>query len=86
MSIEAYIRAMPKVELHVHLERATSPKTLFTMGQKNRIDGGFDMVEDVRTWYQFTAFPHFPKVYMALYNCICSLEDIELLTSEFLIG
>lgn len=85
MSIEAYIRAMPKVELHVHLEGATSPKTLFTLAQKNGIDVGFETVEDVQTWYQFTDFPHFLDVYMALCNCICSPEDIELLTREFLI-
>ncbi len=77
---------MPKVELHVHLEGAISPKTLITLAQKNGIDVGFKTVEDVRAWYQFTDFPHFLKVYMALCNCICSPEDIELLTREFLIG
>lgn len=37
MSVESYIRAMPKVELHLHLEGALRKDTLLTIAEQNEI-------------------------------------------------
>jgi adenosine deaminase len=86
MSLESFIRAMPKVELHVHLEGAIAPATLLELARRNRVTLPADTVEGLRAWYAFTDFDHFVQVYLGVSACICTPEDIELVAREFLAG
>src|SRR5262245_52992048 len=86
MSLESYIRAMPKVELHVHLEGAIQPETLLTLAQRNGVALPADTVAGLRAWYTFTNFAHFIEIYLAVSACIRSPDDIELIAREFLAG
>lgn len=86
MSLESFIHAMPKVELHVHLEGSIRPETLLELSRRNDIALPADSLEGLRQWYVFTDFPHFVDVYLALSRCIRSGDDLELITREFLQG
>lgn len=86
MSLETYIRAMPKVELHVHLEGSIQPSTLLALARRNGIALPADTAEALRAWYTFTDFAHFVEIYMAISECIRSVGDIELIAREFLLG
>lgn len=83
---EAYIRAMPKVELHVHLEGSIQPETLLELAKRNRVHLPYETVEGLREWYRFRDFPHFVESYVAISSCLCRPDDIELIAREFLIG
>jgi adenosine deaminase len=82
-SLDRFIRDMPKVELHVHMEGAVRPETLLDLAQHHHISIPARSLEEVRNWYQFTDFPHFVEVYSALSQCIRSPEDIERIAREF---
>jgi adenosine deaminase len=86
MSVESYLRAMPKVELHVHLEGSIRPATLLTLARRHHIALPADTVEGVRRWYTFTDFAHFVEIYIAISSCLRAPEDIELIAREFLKG
>ncbi|MBE0689032.1 MAG: adenosine deaminase, partial [Anaerolineae bacterium] len=86
MSLHSLIAAMPKVELHVHLEGAVQPETLLKLARKNGVELPADSVEDVVRWYTFVDFPHFLEIYLKICECIRTAEDIELITREFLAG
>ena len=86
MSFDDYIRAMPKVELHVHLEGAIQPATLLQLAKKHQVTLPADTVEGLRQWYQFTDFNHFIEIYLAISGCIRTVEDVELIAREFLTG
>lgn len=86
MSLNDFIRAMPKIELHVHLEGSIQPDTLFKLAQRNNVSLPVDTVADLRQWYTFTDFSHFIEVYFAICACICTADDIELIAREFLRG
>ncbi len=86
MSLESFIRAMPKVELHVHLEGSIQPETLLTLARRRQIALPANTVEELRAWYTFTDFPHFVQVYTAVSRCIRTPDDIELIAREFLAG
>jgi adenosine deaminase len=86
MSFESYIQAMPKAELHVHLEGAIQPETLLALAQRNGVVLPANTVEGLRTWYTFTNFAHFIEIYLAVSACIRTLDDIELIAREFLAG
>lgn len=86
MSLQTYLRAMPKVELHVHMEGAIQPETLLTLARRNGKPLPFDTVEALREWVRFEDFPHFVEVYVAITNCLTTVADIELIAREFLAG
>jgi adenosine deaminase len=86
MTLDDFIRAMPKVELHVHLEGATQPATLLKLAERHHITLPADTVEGIQQWYTFTDFLHFVEIYVKISECMRTPDDIELLTREFLAG
>lgn len=86
MSLDNFIRLMPKVELHVHLEGSIRPATLLALAERNQVDLPADTVQGLEAWYQFTDFDHFIEVYFAICNCLRTPDDFELITAEFLRG
>ncbi len=86
MSLESFIRAMPKVELHVHLGGSILPETLLLLARQNGCDLPARTVEELRDWYRFTDFAHFIDVYKRVQSCITTADDIELIAREFLAG
>ena len=86
MSLESYIAAMPKVELHVHLEGAIRPETLLELARRNHVPLPADTIAGLHKWYSFTDFPHFVEIYVAISACLRTPDDIELIAREFLAG
>ena len=86
MPINEFLRKMPKVELHVHLEGSIQPETLLKLAQRNGVTLPVDTAEAVRQWYTFTDFNHFLEIYLKISACLCTADDLELVAREFLRG
>ena len=43
-----FIRALPKAELHMHIEGSFEPDLMFEIAGRNGVDFPFDSVEEVR--------------------------------------
>ena len=84
--IDQFVRAMPKVELHVHLEGAIRPALLLELAQKNGVLLPVETAAQLEQWYRFTDFSHFIEIYLAISSCICTPDDIELIARDFLEG
>lgn len=84
MTLEKFIRRMPKVELHVHLEGSIRPETLLTLAKRNDVALPANSLEGLEEWYQFSDFAHFIEVYLAICDCIRTPDDFELIAAEFL--
>ncbi len=82
--IAEFIRRVPKVELHVHLEGSIRPETLLQLARKHVVSLPADTVEGLREWYRFRDFKHFVEIYLAISSCMKDADDIELITREFL--
>lgn len=80
------LAAMPKVELHVHLEGSIRPETLMALSTKNGVDLPPRTLDEFRDWFRFVDFPHFAEVYQAMSRCIRTPEDLEAITRDFLAG
>jgi len=85
-NLETFIRAMPKVELHVHLEGSIRPETLLDLAARNDVELPACSVDELRDWYAFKSFDHFVEVYLAAASCIRTPADVERITSDFLEG
>ncbi len=83
MSLESYARALPKAELHVHLEGSIQPATLLTLAQRNNVTLPAATVEGLREWFRFRDFEHFVEIYLAITRCLRTAADYELIAYEF---
>lgn len=83
MLLEAFIRAMPKVELHVHLEGSIRPRTLLELARRNNIILPAQTLDELREFYRFTDFAHFIRVYATIINCLQTPDDFALISEEF---
>lgn len=86
MVLAQLIRAMPKVELHVHLEGSIQPGTLLRLAEQHQVALPASTVEGLREWYRFCDFAHFIEIYLAISSCIQTPDDIEFIAREFLAG
>jgi adenosine deaminase len=83
---EAYLRQLPKVELHVHLEGSIPSPTLLALARKHGVRLPATDEAALAQWLRFRDFPHFAEVYRTISRCIQTPEDLEQLTYEFLQG
>lgn len=83
MTLQSYIQAMPKVELHVHLEGSIRPSTLLVLAERNGVDLPARDVAGLRAFYRFTDFGHFLEVYFAVSGCLKTVDDFSLIAYEF---
>ncbi len=75
--LAAFIGAMPKAELHIHLEGSIEPVTLLTLARRHdRLDQlPADDVDSLQRWFVFTDFPHFVRIYFAIAGMLLEAED-----------
>ncbi len=83
MSKTSYLKAVPKVELHVHLEGAIQPVTLLTLAERNGIRLPTTSEAGLRDWFIFRDFPHFAEIYVTISRCLKTAADYELIVHEF---
>ena len=61
--IDALIAALPKAELHLHLEGSLEPEQLMMFAERNGVDIPFKTLEDVRAAYAFSNLQDFLDIY-----------------------
>lgn len=83
MSLRRFIQAMPKVELHVHLEGTMQPETLRDLAAEHGVSLPAPDVEGLRRWFTFRDFDQFMAVYMAICDCLRRPEDFARITYEY---
>lgn len=83
MSLETYLRAAPKAELHVHLEGAILPATLLALAERNGVELPATTEPELRRWFTFRDFPHFAEVYFTITRCLRGVEDYERIVHDF---
>jgi aminodeoxyfutalosine deaminase len=76
----SFIEAMPKAEIHVHLEGAIRPATLLELARRHhRLDAlpATDLV-GLQRWFTFTDFSHFLQIYWVISDLLRTPDDFAL--------
>lgn len=69
------IRALPKAELHVHIEGTFEPELMFAIAQRNNIAIPYQSVEEVKDAYNFHNLQSFLDIYYAGANVLIHEQD-----------
>ncbi|MFX2257663.1 adenosine deaminase [Acinetobacter variabilis] len=69
------IQALPKAELHVHIEGTFEPELMFAIAQRNEISIPYKSVEEVKRAYNFHNLQSFLDIYYAGANVLIHEQD-----------
>ncbi|SDS50024.1 adenosine deaminase [Pseudomonas oryzae] len=65
MDLEDYLRALPKAELHLHIEGTLEPELMFALAARNGVALPWASVEETRAAYAFSDLQSFLDLYYA---------------------
>jgi adenosine deaminase len=74
-ALPALLRAMPKAELHVHVEGSLEPELIFRLARRNGVALPYPSVDALRAAYAFTDLQSFLDVYYAGAGVLRTEED-----------
>ncbi|WP_007025017.1 adenosine deaminase [Saccharomonospora iraqiensis] len=78
-TVEAFVAALPKVELHVHLLGSADLTTVADLARGHPQGEVPTDPEELAAYYEFTNFDHFLDVYVALNRLVTTGESVERL-------
>jgi len=73
--LSAFIAALPKAELHLHIEGSLEPELMFALARRNKVAIPFDSVEAVRAAYSFSRLQDFLDIYYAGADVLRTEQD-----------
>ncbi len=73
--LPALLAAMPKAELHIHIEGSLEPELIFQMARRNGVALPYASVEDLRRAYAFTNLQSFLDIYYAGASVLLQEQD-----------
>ena len=71
----ALARAIPKAELHIHIEGSLEPELIFALAQRNGVTLPYASVEALRAAYAFTDLQSFLDIYYAGASVLLKKQD-----------
>ncbi|WP_374944293.1 adenosine deaminase [Sphingomonas sp.] len=72
---DAFLTALPKAELHLHIEGSLEPEMMVALARRNSVAIPFKSVEEVRAAYSFTDLQSFLDIYYAGAGVLRTEED-----------
>ncbi|MDB5750366.1 MAG: adenosine deaminase [Ramlibacter sp.] len=73
--LPALLAAMPKAELHIHIEGSLEPELIFALAQRNGVAIPYASVEELRRAYAFTNLQSFLDIYYAGASVLLREQD-----------
>ncbi len=82
---EAFLRALPKAELHLHIEGSLEPELMFKLAERNSIELPYASVEEVKKAYNFHNLQSFLDIYYRCADVLRTEQDFYDLTWTYLL-
>jgi adenosine deaminase len=83
-AISELIGALPKVELHLHIEGTLEPELAFVLAERNGVTLPYDDVDALRAAYDFEDLQSFLDLYYACCDVLRTEQDFYELTRAYL--
>ena len=69
------VRAMPKAELHIHIEGSLEPELIFALAERNSLVLPYSSIAELRSAYAFTNLQSFLDIYYAGASVLIKEQD-----------
>lgn len=79
-----FITAMPKAELHLHIEGTFEPELIFEIGKRNDVELKYNSAEELRKAYNFNNLQEFLDIYYQGAKVLLKKEDFYDLTLAYM--
>lgn len=79
------LAAMPKAELHLHIEGSLEPERIFALAQRNGVQLSYPSVEALRRAYAFTDLQSFLDIYYAGASVLLKEQDFHDMAWDYLL-
>ena len=73
--MDDFIRALPKIELHLHIEGSLEPELMFALARRNQVEIPFSSAAEVRAAYEFDNLQSFLDIYYQGANVLIEEQD-----------
>ncbi|MGC4062253.1 MAG: adenosine deaminase [Aquabacterium sp.] len=83
--LPALVQAMPKAELHMHIEGSLEPELIFEMARRNGVALSYPSVEALRAAYAFTDLQSFLDIYYAGASVLLKAQDFHDMAWAYLL-
>lgn len=84
MNEKELIRALPKAELHIHIEGSLEPEMMFELAQRNGVELPYADVQAIRSAYEFNCLQDFLDLYYQGMSVLLTQQDFHDLTWAYL--
>ena len=81
--LTAFVRGLPKAELHVHIEGSLEPELMFQLAERNGVVLPFKSVDEIRAAYAFSNLQDFLDIYYQGAGVLITAEDFKDLTLAY---
>lgn len=71
----AFIRGMPKAELHLHIEGTLEPDMMMALARRNNVTLPYQTVDEIRAAYEFGSLQDFLDLYYAGMSVLKTRQD-----------
>lgn len=75
--LHALLRAMPKAELHIHIEGSLEPELIFALAHRNGVALAYPSVQALRQAYAFSDLQSFLDIYYAGASVLLHEQDFQ---------
>ena len=82
-NINAFFKNMPKCEIHVHVEGATTAETFYHLAERNNVNLKVKALQEWKDFFDFKSFDHFIEVYIKAVSTLQKPEDYTFLIEQF---
>jgi adenosine deaminase len=73
--LPALLKALPKAELHIHIEGSLEPDLIFALAKRNNVSLPYATVDELRRAYAFTNLQSFLDIYYAGASVLLTEQD-----------
>lgn len=78
-----FIRSLPKVEMHIHIDGTLEPEMMFELAARNHLQLPYRSVDDVRAAYEFTDLQSFLDLLYQGAAALWTAQDFDDLMSAY---
>ena len=82
--LKEFVNALPKAELHIHIEGSLEPQMMFELAERNSVELGYPDVDSIRKAYNFSCLQDFLDLYYQGMSVLLTEQDFHDLTWAYL--